>query len=190
VSEPLVLTVRFQLESAQLVLEYTVVNESAETVYLTNHGVSYESGGPVPDRNQVWVHFEKGVVHLSQRQPKNPGDAFRQPMPHFVTPVLPGKEFRQRIALALPLAENVPYRTVKPSGALLINHSAYFSVGYKRANRWFEPVELERSGRKVWVLRSLMKGKTPPPGPVEVPVEEFLVSERFAIDIPVQETVW
>lgn len=190
VSESLVLTVRFQLEQAQLVLEYAVVNESAGTVYLTNHGVSYEPGGPVPDRNQVWVHFEAGVIHLTQRQPKNPGDAFRQPMPHFVTPLLSGKEFRQRLVLALPVVENLPYKEVRPSGAHRVYHSAYFSVGLKRANRWFEPAELERSGRKVWVLRSLLKGKTPPPGPVEVPVEEFLVSERFAIDVPVQETVW
>ena len=75
VSESLVLTVGFQLESPQLVLEYTVVNNSAETVCLTNHGVSYEPGGPVPDRNQAWVFFENGVVHVTQRHPKNPGEA-------------------------------------------------------------------------------------------------------------------
>lgn len=189
-SEPLTLTVRFRPEGAQLAVEYSVANETGEAVYLTNHGVTYGAQGPVPDRNQAWVSFENGVVHVSQRHPRNPGDAFRQPMPHFVTPVKPGTEFRHRIVLPLPLVENLPYKPVKPTGARRLYKEAYFSVGYKHANEWFQPSESERAGHKVWVLRSTLRERPAPVGPVEVPGESFLISERVAIDLPVHETVW
>lgn len=189
-SEPLTLNVRFQLEGARLVIEYTVANDSPEEIFLTNHGVRYEPNGPVPDRNQAWVFFESGVVHVTQRRPDRPQDGFRQPVPHFVTPVKPRGRFRQELTLPLPLVEVRPYREEKASGARRVYPSVFFSVGFERANRWFVPAEIERAGHRVWVLRSRLKEKPPPSGPVEIPEEEFLISEKVAIDLPVLETRW
>jgi len=183
----LTLVVTFMLQGSKLVVSYSVTNHSPQVVYLTNHASRIEPGkGAVPDRSVALVYFENGdVVHVTKRNPPAPSDRFYTPRPHYVTPLPPKDKFTESFALPLPLKEYIPYQSVKAGGKQGLAHEIYFSIGYIVKKASIEAVELQRAGEKVYLIRStLKKEENPPDRPVEPVVENFLVSERFKMEIP------
>ncbi len=163
---PPTLTARFEKVDSTLRIEYTVFNPGRDAVYLTNHACRFDPSGPVPDHNEAFVFVEDRVVHVTKRIPPPP-PAFYNPIPHFVTPLLPGQEFSETIVLELPLQPRVPYRNVQLSGARVQATHAYISVGYKLANPLVEAVQTERAGQdRCPSAPHAREGPAVSPGPV------------------------
>ena len=178
------LTARFERLESTLRIAYTVLNPGHDTVYLTNHACRVDAGGPVPDHNEAFVFIEDRVVHVTKRIPPPP-PAFHNPIPHFVTPLHPGRDFSETIVLDLPIQPKVPYRRVQLTAVQIQATHVTFSVGYKLANPLVQAVQASRAGREVYLLRStLQKGQRRPEGLIE-PVEQFLQSPRQELVLPV-----
>lgn len=178
------LTASFEKVDSTLHIEYTVFNRGRDAVYLTNHACRFDPSGPVPDHNEAFVFVEDRVVHVTKRIPPPP-PAFYNPIPHFVTPLLPGQDFSETIVLELPLRPRVPYRNVQLSGARIQATHAYFSVGYKLANPLVQAVQTERAGQTVLFLRSTLEKGEPLPRGFSLPAEQFLLSPRRELILPV-----
>lgn len=178
------LTARFERLDSALRVEYTVLNPGGETVYLTNHACRYGPSGPVPDHNETFVFIEDRVVHVTKRVPPPPA-AFHNPIPHFVTPLSPGQEFSETVVLALPVQPRIPYRRVRLSGLEVEATHVYLSIGYKLATPLVQAARAQRAGQDVVLLRSaLEKGQSLPRG-LSLPAEQFLLSPRRALILPV-----
>jgi hypothetical protein len=183
-SNPPVLTARFRKLDSALRVDYTVLNPGPDALYLTNHACRVGPSGPVPDRNETFVFVEERVVHLTKRIPPPPA-AFHNRIPHFVVPLPAGEEFSETLVLHLPLRPRIPYRKVELSGDTVLATHVYLSIGFKVGSALLEAVPVERSGREVFVLRStLAKGQPPPPG-LAPTAEQFLLSPRVELEVPV-----
>lgn len=177
------LTARFERLDSALRVEYTVLNPGSETVYLTNHACRYGPSGPVPDHNETFVFMEDRVVHVTKRVPPPPA-AFHNPIPHFVTPLSPGQEFSETVVLDLPLQPRIPYRRVHLSGLEVESTHVYLSIGYKLSTPFVRAARAQRAGQDVVLLRSALEKGQSRPRDLSLPVEQYLLSPRRALNLP------
>jgi hypothetical protein len=184
----LTLTVSFLIQGSVLVVSYTVVNQSMQTVYLTNLATRRDSEkGPIPDKSMAFIYFEDDIIHITKRKPSLPENKFYTPVPHYVTP-LKGKEvFTETFSLTLPLKEVIPYKNSQPKGEDKRAHRIYFSLGYIEDNDYIEAVQVQRQGEDVFLLRPSQAAKKPQKEPVEPVKEKFIFSKKVKLEVPVVE---
>lgn len=182
----LVLKVNFQKTDKVLTISYSMENHKDIPVYLTNHAVRMDPvKGQIPDKSVVFTYIdsEKKALHFTKRLPPVPQKLIQPPM-HFVTPLPPGKTFRERIEIPLPLIPYAPYEGV-PANAVAgkeIFHHAYFSIGLILGQPGLTTVESTCQGTAVHLLAPVLDDKGHPVGTFDT-TEHYSYSRVMDMDI-------
>ena len=151
-----VLNVNIQVDSDKIVIQYSVKNESGAEVFLVNHLTRYQQDkGWIPDSAIVYSKVDqKGNVEISKRIPPVPKDRLVTPRNFYVTPLVAGDRFEEKLVLSVPLHENQPYSPLVPPlpEPREIDGSISFCLGYLEATSSWEAKQVEVHGVSAYTL--------------------------------------
>jgi hypothetical protein len=128
-----------RVDAGGLALSYRVVNRSGSSIYLFTPMAEISTEGIIPAPEKVYVFLDpKGVVHITKRLWHAPDDAdVYMPEVPFLTQVLPGGRFEEKLSLPVPLRIAYPYRFEEgdeakgpPEVTMASAAGLAFSIGY------------------------------------------------------------
>lgn len=135
----LALIVNFFIEDNFLIVNYRVVNNTYNTLYLittnTRHDIKL---GPVPDSSVVQLSLHKDTLEIIKAKPVAPQDRFYTPSPYFVSTLKTKEEYSESFRLKLPV--EIPVENKKSisifnkKNALYVKFSIQYIVGNKFIN--------------------------------------------------------